>query len=126
MKINANAHRYHKSKGNQEIDKASAARLISVFLMSLYVEQRAAWTGVPLVRAALALATDDSRSPMETLMRLVWVLDAMLDPPVCNQPLFSADRLLARVPGPLRRRSPARSVSTTASITRIASAIVLT
>jgi len=57
--------------------------------MALYVEHRPAWTGVPLVRKALAVATDDSRSPMETLMRLTWILDALLAPPVCNQPLFS-------------------------------------
>jgi hypothetical protein len=71
------------------MDMSAAARLISVHLMSRYVEERQAWTGVPLVREALVLAVNDSRSPMETLMRLTWVLDAALAPPVCNQPVFS-------------------------------------
>jgi hypothetical protein len=70
------------------IDMAAAARLISVHLMGQYVLGRFAWTGVPLVRRALALASNGSRSPMETLLRLVWVLDAQLPPPVCNVPVF--------------------------------------
>ncbi len=70
------------------MDMTAAARLISVRQMVSYVEGRPAYTGVPLVRKALALAIDDSRSPMETLMRLIWVLDAQLAPPLCNQPLF--------------------------------------
>ncbi len=71
------------------IDMTAAARLISVALMERYVLMRPSWIGVPLVRKALALASDDSRSPMETLMRLIWILDAMLATPVCNQPVFS-------------------------------------
>lgn len=71
------------------MDMAAAAALISVALMSRYVAQRPAWTGVELVRAALLLATDHSRSPQETRMRLVWVLDAGLHFPLCNLPVFS-------------------------------------
>lgn len=71
------------------MDMAAAARLISVQLMSWYVAKRAAWTGVPLVRRALTLACNDSRSPQETRMRLVWVLDAGLPTPLCNVPVFS-------------------------------------
>lgn len=70
------------------MDMAAAAGLISVALMRRYVFERAGWTGVHLVREALNLAVDDSRSPPETGMRLVWVLDAGLDPPLCNQPVF--------------------------------------
>ena len=80
------------------MDMAAAARLISVGLMSCYVEQRNAWTGVPLVRIALALASDDSRSPQETRMRLVWVLDAGLPPPLCNVPVFSKAGLFLGIP----------------------------
>ena len=54
------------------MDKAAAARMISVCLMSQYVLQRQAWTGVEQVRDALSLARNDSRSPQETNMRLVW------------------------------------------------------
>jgi hypothetical protein len=78
------------------MDMAAAARLISVCLMSQYVVHRSAWTGVPLVREALALATNDSRSPQESRMRLVWILDARLPMPLCNVPIFDlAGRLLA-------------------------------
>jgi hypothetical protein len=87
------------------MDMTASARLISVLLMSLYVEQRPAWMGVPLVRRALALAINDSRSPMETLMRLVWVLDAMLEPPLCNAPLFTLDGQLLGYPDLLDVRS---------------------
>ena len=68
------------------MDMTAAARLISVSLMSLYVVERSGWTGVPLVREALALATNESRSPQESRMRLVWVIDAGLAPPLCNVP----------------------------------------
>lgn len=71
------------------MDMAAAAKLISVALMSAYVAQRPAWTGVELVRAALLLASNHSRSPQETRLRLVWVLDAGLAPPLCNTPVFS-------------------------------------
>jgi hypothetical protein len=71
------------------LDMAAAAKLISVALMTIYVTHRPAWTGVPMVRKALALATNDSKSPPESRMRLVWQVDAALPEPVCNQPLFS-------------------------------------
>jgi len=70
------------------MDMAAAGRLISVALMVKYVELRPAWTGVPLVRRALALASNDSCSPPETQLRLIWVMDAGLDPPLCNHPVF--------------------------------------
>jgi hypothetical protein len=71
------------------MDMVAAARLMSVSLMNAYILGRFAWTGVPRVRRALALASDESKSPQETLMRLVWVLDAQLPPPLCNRPVFS-------------------------------------
>src|SRR3954447_802486 len=47
------------------------------------------------MRAALDLASEDSRSPNETRMRLVWVLDAGLPVPAVNQPVYDLDgRLL--------------------------------
>ena len=70
------------------MDMAAAAGLISVDLMIRYAGLRPAWTGVPLVREALALASNDSCSPPETDLRLIWVIDAQLDPPLCNRPVF--------------------------------------
>ncbi|MBV9831896.1 MAG: hypothetical protein JOZ82_09895, partial [Marmoricola sp.] len=71
------------------MDMAAAAGLISVSLMSRYVERRNAWTGVPLVREALALASDDRRSPPECRLGMFWELDAGLSRPHFNQPLFA-------------------------------------
>lgn len=77
------------------LEKVIAAWMISVGLMSRYVLERSGWTGVQQVRDALALATNHSRSPQETLMRLVWLLDACLPRPLCNVPVFSlSGRLL--------------------------------
>jgi hypothetical protein len=80
------------------IEMAAAARLISVKLLSIYLSHRNAWTGVPFSRKASALAVDHSRSPQETRMRLVWIIDAGLPPPVCNQPVFDLDGNLIGVP----------------------------
>jgi hypothetical protein len=80
------------------MDMAAAGRLISVSLMEQYVALRPAWTGVPLVRQALVLASNDSLSPQETRMRLVWVMDAGLPTPLCNKPVFSLDGELLGYP----------------------------
>ena len=80
------------------MDMAAAGRLISVELMTVYVGWRSAWTGVPLVREALMLASNDSRSPQETRMRLVWILDAGLQTPLCNVPVFSRSGELLAIP----------------------------
>jgi len=82
----------------QAIDMASAARLISVLLFWAYVVHRPAWEGVPLVRKAIGLASDDSRSPRETWLRLVWILLADLPPPLCNKPVFDRDGQLLGIP----------------------------
>jgi len=80
------------------MDMAAAAGLISVRLMKAYVEHRYAWTGVPLVRRALDLASDLSRSPQESTLRLTWVVTAGLRAPLCNQPVFGLDGTLLGYP----------------------------
>lgn len=81
----------------QAVEMAAAARLISVGLMASYVSHRPAWTGVPLVRKALGIAIDTSRSPRETWMRLVW-LWCGYPPPLCNQPVYDRDGRLLGYP----------------------------
>jgi hypothetical protein len=85
-------------EGAVALDMAIAAGLTSVATMAAYLETRYAWTGVPLARRSLALAVDDSRSPQESRMRLVWVIDAELPPPLCNCPVFSGDGRLLGYP----------------------------
>ncbi len=70
------------------MEMAAAAGLFSTALMGEYVARRGPWTGIPKIRRALALAGDESRSPQETLLKLVWVLDAELPFPLVNQPVF--------------------------------------
>jgi hypothetical protein len=80
------------------LDMVAAAGLTTVAAMREYVEQRPAWAGVRQVRKALDLAVDSSRSPQESRLRLVWVLDAGLPEPVCNVPVFHRDGTLLGVP----------------------------
>ena len=63
-----------------------------------YVGRRNSWTGVPLARKAVALAVDFSRSPQETRVRLIWILDAGLPAPLCNRAVFDLDGNLLGYP----------------------------
>lgn len=55
-----------------------------------------AWTGIPQCREALLLADENSWSPREVWMRLVWVKVAGLPTPLMNRPVFDlAGRHLA-------------------------------
>lgn len=80
------------------MDMAAAADLVSVARMRRYLSTRTGARGVRHVAKALAVASEQSRSPNETRMRLVWVLDAGLPAPSVNQPVFDRDgRLLGIV-----------------------------
>ncbi len=79
------------------LDMAAAAELTSILRMRAYVDLHPSWTGVPLAREALDLADENSRSPRETELRLVWVLDAGLPRPLVNQDVF--DRVTGRLLG---------------------------
>lgn len=70
------------------MDMVAAAELTSVRRMRTFAEVRTGWNGRPQVMAALDLACEDSMSPAETRLRLVWVVDARLPPPMVNCPVF--------------------------------------
>jgi hypothetical protein len=70
------------------IDMAAYSNLVSIWEMVLYVVGYSGSTGIPQCREAIALADENSWSPMETLMRLVWTIDAGLPRPLCNVPVF--------------------------------------
>ena len=70
------------------MDMVAAAELTSVLRMRHYGQGRSGWAGVGQVRAALDLASEHSRSPNETRLRLVWVLDAGLPIPEVNRPVL--------------------------------------
>jgi len=62
-----------------------AALLTSIRRMRRYVDARTGWRGIEKARAALALADEHSRSPNETRMRLIWILDAGFPRPLVNK-----------------------------------------
>jgi hypothetical protein len=81
-----------------DVDMSVAAGLIGVDEFRAYVDSRPAWTGVSRARFAALHAVAGSRSPQESRLRLVWILDAGLPAPLCNQPLFSLGGRLLGVP----------------------------
>jgi hypothetical protein len=70
------------------LDMVAAAELSSIRRMRRFTDTLAGWNGRPLVVAALDLADENSRSPAESRLRLVWMLDAGLPRPLTNQPVF--------------------------------------
>lgn len=68
-------------------DMAFAARAVRRTAFVAYVAGRSSVNGCRLVAKALPLTVERSRSPMESRMRLNWVLDAGLPPPRCNWPV---------------------------------------
>jgi hypothetical protein len=70
------------------MDMAAYDDVVSIVEALDHAAQTPAWTGIPQARAALALADENSWSPAETRLRLLWTLDAGLPRPLCNVPLF--------------------------------------
>ncbi|WP_344147353.1 hypothetical protein [Nocardioides koreensis] len=70
------------------LDMATFSDLVSIDELWAYALAHAAWTGIPRCRRAAGLADENSWSPRETLLRLVWELDAGLRRPLCNVPIF--------------------------------------
>lgn len=80
------------------LDMTLAAGLLNLTEFTEYVGHKQAWTGVPRVREALGLGCAESRSPQESRMRLIWLLDAGLDPPLINRPVFDREGNLLGIP----------------------------
>lgn len=70
------------------LDMAAYNDLVSVDEQAEFFTHQNGWTGIPQARKALAFADENSWSPAETIMRLVWVVDAELPRPLCNRPVF--------------------------------------
>jgi hypothetical protein len=69
-------------------DMAMQADVVSREELFAFAGTLSGWTGIPLARRALALTHENSWSPQETRMRLVWVREAELPAPLCNVPVF--------------------------------------
>ena len=81
-----------------DIEMAIAARHVTAEGFRSYVASRNAWTGVGFARDAAAVAGFGCRSPQEVRMVLVWVMDAELPRPLCNQPVFDLSGNLLAIP----------------------------
>jgi hypothetical protein len=73
------------------IDMALVARLVSIRGLRTYLAGKSGWPGVNSVTDAMSYVDERSRSPRETALRLIWVLDARLPRPRCNWPVADAD-----------------------------------
>lgn len=71
------------------MDMMSLGEVTSLHRTWGYVDGRAGARGVPRARQALRLASEDSWSPNETRMHMVWRLEAQLPAPLLNRPLFN-------------------------------------
>jgi hypothetical protein len=72
------------------LDMAFAAGAVAPAPFRRYFAAKAGWPGIRQVCRAVDLADPRSMSPKETLLRLIWCLDARLPPPLSNWPV--ADR----------------------------------
>lgn len=71
-----------------DLDMAAYSDLVSLAELGEFADRHSGWTGIPQCRSALTHADENSWSPRETLMRLVWTMDAGLPRPLCNVPVF--------------------------------------
>lgn len=69
-------------------DMAMQADLVTPHELASYAATLGTWTGIPQAREALRLACENSWSPQETRLRLLWVRLAGLPQPLCNVPVF--------------------------------------
>lgn len=70
------------------MDMMAAAHVVSIKQMREYLDDHPGWNGAPQVAAALELASEYSKSPNETRMRLIWEIDAGFPRPLVNRPIF--------------------------------------
>ena len=69
-------------------DMAAFSDLVSLDELWTYALAHGGMTGIPQARDAVPLADENTWSPMETVMRLIWMLFAELPRPLMNQPVF--------------------------------------
>ncbi len=83
------------------LDMMLTAGLVSRRELDNLLGRFAGWRGIAQARRAVSLAVEGSRSPPETRMRLVWVLDACLPPPLVNVSVYGPGGRLLGIPDAL-------------------------
>lgn len=74
----------------EALDMACFSDLISLTEVAAYLSALGPVTGIPRARDALAEGDENAWSPREVMMRRVWI-QAGLDRPLCNAPIFTLD-----------------------------------
>ena len=67
---------------------AAYSDLLTLDELAGYVRGRMAPTGIGQARRAVALADENSWSPQEVVMRMVWTVEGDRPRPLCNAPVF--------------------------------------
>ena len=98
------------------LDMMAAAGLVSIRRMAMYLPAKQGWTGIQQCRDAVPLADELSRSPQESRLRLVWVIDASGHGPSPTGRCSTLTAGCSATPTSSTRR-PASSASTTARTT---------
>ncbi len=80
------------------LDMMLTAGLVDVSQLASYWSEHPGWRGVGQARRALSLASRGSRSPPETRLRLLWVLEAGFPAPLVNPPVFDLEGRLLGYP----------------------------
>ena len=75
----------------QAIDMAAYSDLVSISELVDFIAKHAGWPGIRQARVACELADENSWSPREVWLRLVWMLDAGFPRPLMNTPVFGLD-----------------------------------
>jgi hypothetical protein len=72
----------------QAIDMAAYSDLVSIAELADYITWHVGWPGIRQARVARDLADENSWSPREVWLRLVWMMEASFPRPMMNTPVF--------------------------------------
>lgn len=70
------------------LDMACYNDLVSLTEVAAWLDANKGWTGIQQARDALALADENTWSPAESALRLLWTRTGQLGPVLCNVPVF--------------------------------------
>lgn len=70
------------------VDMACYSDLVTISELAAYARAIGPWTGIGQLRKVVAYADENSWSPQEVRMRLVWEVVAERPRPLCNTPVF--------------------------------------
>jgi hypothetical protein len=90
LRATFDAMRYARStrEATVALDMMAAAKRVSPRRMAMYLPAKQGWEGIQQCRDAVPLADEHSKSPQESRLRLVWMIDALRPRPRVNPPLF--------------------------------------